>query len=158
MQSKILPLTKLTILETIVGEKPKSGAPFWAHLLLFIISLPFKIVWLILKLFGKGKDYINVTDSNWTSWSSVNGHIIERKNIAETGFDECIKFYNLKTNDKNIDLLLERKIFGEFHCETDYGLFLRQFDDPDDWPVSYLVFIDKSHNSYQRLKKIKSSW
>lgn len=32
------------------------------------------------------------------------------------------------------------------------------FDDPNDWPLSFLVFIDTLDFSYHRLKKVNSSW
>ena len=101
---------------------------------------------------------MDVKDAEWTDWNSVNGQPVKRKIIAETGFDNCIKFYHLQTADKQINNALTGKIFGEFYCETTYGIFLRKFDNPDDWPTSYLVFIDKSDFGYRRLKKSKSSW
>ena len=64
----------------------------------------------------------------------------------------------MRTADKRINDLLTDKIFGDFHLEKDYGIFLRQLDDPDDWPLSNLVFIDTSDFSFQRLKKVNSSW
>ncbi|HTF03985.1 MAG TPA: hypothetical protein VK826_08165 [Bacteroidia bacterium] len=152
-------MASITITETTDGKKKRlGGIPLWAYVLLFIVQIPFRIIGLVLKLFVKGKKHIPVTDSSWTSWNSVNGHEIDRRIISETGFDGCIKFYELRTNENQIHELLKGKIFGEFHCETNYGLFLRQFDNPDDWPVSYLIFIDKSNVSLQRLKKTKSSW
>lgn len=54
----------------------------------------------------------------------------------------------MRTDDKKINDLLTDKVFGGFHWEKDYGIFLRQFDDPDDWPLSYLVYIDKSDKGF----------
>lgn len=147
----------MTITETTVGNKTKEKVPFLTWLWVNLLSLPFRLSAFFI---GRRHDYFKVTDSEWTNWYPfpTDGHKIERKIIAETGFDGCIKFYHLRTADKRINDLLTGKIFGDFHWEKDYGIFLRQFDDPDDWPVSYLVFIDTADYSYQRLKKVNSSW
>ena len=147
----------MIITETTVGEKKKDRVPILTWLWVKLLSLPFRL----LALFkGRQIDYFRVTDSEWADWYPfpTDGHKIERKIIAETGFDGWIKFYQLRTADKRINDFLIDKIFGDFHWEKDYGIFLRQFDDPADWPLSYLVFIDTSDFSFQRLKKVNSSW
>jgi hypothetical protein len=147
----------MTINETTVGDKRKNRVPIWAWLWVNLLSLPFRLLALFI---GRRHNYFNVTDSEWTDLYPfpTDGNKIERKIVAETGFDGCIKFYHLRTADNRINDLLTDKIFGDFHWEKDYGIFLRQFNDPDDWPLSYLVFIDTSDFSFQRLKKVKSSW
>jgi hypothetical protein len=145
-------MTTLQITQVTDGKKKKEILPFLALDLLQILLFPFRL------LFGGRNNYSIVKDNEWTSCGSVNGQVIERNIIAETGFDDIIKFYRLRTTDKQIDRLLAGKVFGEFIYETNYGLFLRQFNNPGDWPTSYLVFIDKSDNSYRKLKKSKSSW
>ncbi len=119
-----------------------------------ILWLPFKLLEIIL---GK-QNYLPIDTNSWTSWCSVNGQDIERNLVGETGFDGVIKFYRLRTSDEQINRTLQGKIFGEFHCETNYGLFLREFKTLDDWPTSYLIFVDKENYTYRRLQKTVSSW
>jgi hypothetical protein len=147
----------MTITEKTFGNKTKYKIKFLTWLWINILSLPFQM----LNLFViRRKKYIEVSDSEWFNLYPfpTDGYNIERKIIAETGFDNCIKFYHLRTSNKNINEILTGKIFGDFHWEKDNGIFLRQFDNPNDWPISYLVFIDKSDFSFQRLKKVNSSW
>lgn len=147
----------MTITETTVGDKEKNRVPALTWLWANILTLPFRLLYMFV---GKRHNYFELTDSEWTDWYpfQTDGHKIERKIIVETGFDGFIKFYRLRTADKKINDLLTNKIFGDFHWEKDYGIFLRQFDDPNDWPFSYLVFIDTTNYSYHRLKKVSSSW
>lgn len=147
----------MTVTETTVGDKPNNRVPILTWLWINLLSLPFQLIRLIV---GRRHKYSVVTDNAWTDWYPFpsDGHKIERKIIAETGFDNCIKFYHLRTADRRINDLLTDKIFGDFHWEKDYGIFLRQFDDPNDWPISYLVVIDTSDFSFKRLKKVNSSW
>jgi len=146
----------MTVTEMTVGDKAQKKIPILTRLWFNLISLPYRLIYLLI---GRRHDYFKVTDSEWADWYPfpTDGHKIERKIIAETGFDGCIKFYHLRTADKRINDLLTDKIFGDFHWEKDYGIFLRQFDDPDDWPISYLVFIDTLDFSFQQLKKVNSS-
>jgi len=147
----------MTITETTDGNKSTNRIPIWTWLWVNFLSIPFRLLAL---LFGRRQNYFSVTDGEWTDWYPfpTDGHKIERKIVAETGFDNSIKFYHLRTDDKKINDLLTDKIFGDFHWEKDYGIFLRQFDDPNDWPISYLVFIDTTDFSFHRLKKVNSSW
>jgi hypothetical protein len=150
-------MTKLKVTEKTEGKKTAENLLSYVF---FILLSPFKILYSIFTLLGLSKNYTDITDSNWESsyWYSVNGQPIERKIIAEIGFDGFIKFYNLRTTDNAINELIKNKIFGEFIYETDYGLFLRQFDSPSQWPTSYLVFIDKADKTISKIKKVKSSW
>ncbi|MBN8697016.1 MAG: hypothetical protein J0L87_10835 [Bacteroidetes bacterium] len=147
----------MTITETTDGKKTKKRVPILVWLWVNLLTLPFRLLSLFVSSRHK---YFEVTHSEWTDWYPFpsDGHKIERKIITETGFDGCIKFYHLRTSDKKINSLLTNKIFGDFHWEKDYGIFLRQFDNPDDWPISYLVFIDTTDFSFHRLKKVNSSW
>ena len=150
-------MTNLTVTEISEWQKEKENIPFWTLAFFKLLSLPFRLLHLII---GRKNNYTEVSNSKWTDLYPfpVTGHKIERKLVAETGFDNCIKFYHFKTADKEIDYLLKEKYFGEFHYETEYGIFLRQFKTPDEWPISHLVFIDKSDNSFRQLIKVNSSW
>jgi len=147
----------MTVTETTDGNKSANRLGVLTWLWFNLLSTPFRLFAL---LFGRRHNYFEVTDSEWADLYPfpTDGHKIERKIVAETGFDNCIKFYHLRTADKQINDLLADKIFGEFHWEKDYGIFLRQFENPDDWPVSYLVFIDTVGFNFHRLKKVNSSW
>ncbi|PJC61812.1 MAG: hypothetical protein CO022_07820 [Flavobacteriales bacterium CG_4_9_14_0_2_um_filter_32_27] len=147
----------MTVTETTDGNKTKNRIPIWTWIWVYLISFPFRLLALFI---GRRKNYFEVTDSEWTDLYPfpTDGHKIERKIIAETGFDGFIKFFHLRTADKKINDLLRDKIFGDFYWEKDYGIFLRQFDTPDEWPISYLVFIDTKDFSFQRLKKVNSSF
>ena len=147
----------MTITETTDGKKTKNRVLIWTSLWVNVLSLPIRLISLFVT---RRRKYIAVTDSEWIDWYPfpTEGHKIERKTIAKTGFDGLIKFYQLRTSDIKINDLLTDKIFGDFHWEKEYGIFLRQFDNPDDWPISYLVFIDTKDYSFHRLKKVYSSW
>jgi hypothetical protein len=147
----------MTVTVTTDGNKTKNRIPIWTCISGSLLSSQFGILALLI---GRRKNYFEVTDSDWTDLYPfpTEGHKIERKIIAETGFDRVIKFFHLRTANKKINDLLRDKIFGDFHWEKDYGIFLRQFDTPDDWPNSYLVFIDTKDFSFQRLKKVNSSF
>jgi hypothetical protein len=150
-------MINLTVTEITEGKKEEEKIPFWTLAFFKLLAFPFRLLQIFI---GRKKGYMKVSNGKWTDLYPfpVTGHKIERKLVAETGFDNCINFYNLQTKDKEIDSLLKGKYFGEFHYETEYGIFLRQFKNPDEWPISHLVFIDKSDNSYRQLIKSDSSW
>lgn len=147
-------MTEVTITEFQIG-KEKKDVPFWSFIWAWTISLPFRILMLLIP---KKHDYFEVTDDKWTDWKTINDLTVQRKIVAETGFDGVIKFYHLKSSDKDLNSLLDSRFFGTFLKETEYGVFLREFNDPDDWPKSYLSVIDKDFESIKRLRKIDSSW
>lgn len=147
-------MTTITAIEITEGNKSMLKFKSLMSVVISILWLPFTLVG---KMFG-WKDYCSVNTSSWTDWYSVNGQTIERKIVAETGFDGVVKFYNLRTLDEAMNRALQGRVFGEFHWETHYGLFLREFKTLGDWPTSYLVFIDKKGNHYKKLIKTNSSW
>lgn len=147
-------MTKV-IIEDFKNGKEKSGVPFWAFIWAWIISLPFRLLMLFIP---KKHNYVEVTNDNWTDWTTINDLTIQRKIVAETGFDGVIKFYHLKSSNKDLNELFDERFFGTFYKETRYGVFLREFNDPEDWPKSYLSLITKDFKSIQRLRKIDSSW
>jgi len=146
----------MTITETTEGKDSNNRVPIWMLIWAQFLSLPFRILF----LFVRKHNYTEIRNGDWTALYPfpTDGHAIERKIIAETGFDGCIKFYHLRTEDMKINELLQEKIFGEFHWEKDFGIFLRQFDSPNDWPISFLVFIDTGNFTFNRLRKVNSAW
>lgn len=131
---------------------------FWFNLVYYldmITYLPFKFFRLFVP---QRQNYIKVADENWKDWTTLKGTMIQRKLVAETGFDGLIKFYHLKSTNQNLNNLLSGKIFGIFFKQTDYGVFLREFGNPDAWPNSYLVMLDEEFKSINRLRKVNSSW
>jgi len=147
-------MTNIQIKDFQIGKEPK-GVPLWAIAWAWIISLPFRIA---MFLFPNKHDYMEVSDDQWTDWITYKDNVIKRKIVAETGFDGVIKFYHLQSNDQDLNKLLDKKHFGTFYKESIYGLYLREFNDPDDWPISYLSIIDNEYLYIRRLKKINSSW
>lgn len=87
----------MTVTETTVGNKPNDKMPFLTWLYISVISFPFRLLSMFV---GRRHDYKIVTNSEWSDWYPfpTDGHKIERKIIAETGFDDYIKFYNLRTS------------------------------------------------------------
>jgi hypothetical protein len=141
--------------EIKVGKKKIEILSYLWVGLINLLVLPYTLLlWLVIKKHNP----FDVADNNWKIWSFVNEHEIERRIVAETGFDGCIKFYELRTREKNINETFKEKFFGEFYLETDYGLFLRLFENPKSWPISYLYFIDKSDYSFKKIKKVRSSY
>ena len=114
--------TTMTITEITIGEKEKYSIPTFNRVWIFLITLPFRLLHLF---FSRKHDYFEVPNSEWSNWYPFpsDGHNIQRKIYAETGFDNCIKFYLLRTEDERINDLLNMKIFGDYHWEKDYGIF-----------------------------------
>lgn len=146
----------MNVTEKIEGV-PKSKRESTPRLWLRFLLLPIRI---LVKLIGDKKNYIEISDSPWESFFPfpMEGTQLEKKLIAETGFDGHIKFYRIRTENQSINSVLENKTFGEFHWENESGIYLREFENVDDWPVSYFVQLDKSNFQFRRLVKVDSSF
>jgi hypothetical protein len=83
---------------------------------------------------------------------------IEKRLVALTGFDNYIDFYNLASTDKKLNKVISGKVFGNFICKIDNGIFLRQFKSPKDWPNSRLVYIGFDNYEIITVSKSDSSW
>ncbi|PIQ31956.1 MAG: hypothetical protein COW63_07560 [Bacteroidetes bacterium CG18_big_fil_WC_8_21_14_2_50_41_14] len=147
------PLTTYKAIEKVIGTKPQNtvGLTFITFLLT-ILTLPLRL----LTLFNKG--YSDISDSDWELMLSDDNIKIEKKQIAATGFDDCIKFYGLTSTDKKLNDLLRENIFGDFIVKINNGIFLRQFKSPSDWPNSKLVYISLDTYKVENISKSKSSW
>jgi len=148
-------MIKFKTTEIVIGQHPNKSLGTKFHLtdiLLTIIMFPFRIV----NLFNKG--YTSLSDSDWELMFSTIEFKIEKRLVALTGFDNCIVFYNLSSTDKKLNEVIRGKVFGNFICKTDSGIFLRQFKSPKDWPNSKLVYIGFDNYKIMTVSKSDSSW
>ncbi|HTN00046.1 MAG TPA: hypothetical protein VL088_14920 [Pedobacter sp.] len=94
----------------------------------------------------------------YNNWQENNDITFRRKLENETAFDGIVKIYSLKTNSDKINKLLEKKFFGNFYHPTKSGVFLRQFEHKDSWPITNLIFIDLVKITSTNIIKTDSSW
>ena len=72
--------------------------------------------WEKLKFWENSKNYFDYSLEKFTEWEIINSVVISRKLENETCFDGIVKIYSLKTNQKEINKVLENKYFGGFIC------------------------------------------
>ncbi|MEP4531625.1 MAG: hypothetical protein ABJ004_00975 [Cyclobacteriaceae bacterium] len=101
------------------------------------------------------QDYSKTT---YELWSEVNGVTFERKLAYETAFDGVVKIYTLRTNNEQVNKLLEGHYFGEFGYPTSKGMLLRKFKSKTSWPKTRIVHLNLVTNELTEIKRTNSSW
>jgi hypothetical protein len=82
----------------------------------------------------------------------------ERKLENETAFDGVVKIYSLISNNKELNILLEGKLFGDFIFPSDTGIFLRMFKSKTSWPNTKLIHVNLDKYSFDEIIDTNSSW
>ena len=91
-------------------------------------------------------------------WDVFNGIKFYRKLEYETAFDGIVKIYSLKTDNSQINKLLDGLFFHRFVYPTKSGLLLRQFKAKKSWPRTRLVILNFSTIDLSIITKTKSSY
>lgn len=101
---------------------------------------------------------INYSSENYKYWLKTSSYTFERKLEYETAFDGIVKIYKLRSNDIEVDNLLNDVFFGDFYYETESGIFLRLFNRRNSWPTTTLVYLDLVNLILLKINKNNSSW
>ena len=100
----------------------------------------------------------NYDQEKFQQWDVFNGIKFYRKLEYETAFDGIVKIYSLKTDNSQINKLLEGLFFHGFVYPTKSGLLLRQFKSKKSWPQTRLVILNFSTIDLSIITKTKSSY
>ena len=101
---------------------------------------------------------LNYSTEKYEFWETLKFTNFERKLENETAFDGIIKIYSLTSNNKELNKLLDGKLFGDFIFPSDTGIFLRMFKSKSSWPNTKLVHIDLDNYSIDEITDTNSSW
>ncbi len=91
-------------------------------------------------------------------WLTVSNITFDRKLEYESGFDDILKIYSLRTNNRDLNKELSEKFFGNFIYFAKNGVFLRMFKSKKSWPKTRLVYLNFVTNKLSVIKKTNSSW
>lgn len=101
---------------------------------------------------------LNYTQEKYEYWVEFNLVSFKRKLENETAFDGIVKIYSLKTDNEDLNQLLNGHFFGNFIYPTEDGVFLRMFDNKDSWPKTSLIYLNLKSFSMEYLNQNNSSW
>ena len=101
---------------------------------------------------------LNYETEQYTEWTKAGLITIERKLKYETAFDGVVKVYSLKTNNPNMNSILDGKYFADFLHFAENGIFLRMFKSKTSWPKTRLIYIDFRNYKLVVIKKTSSSY
>ncbi len=94
----------------------------------------------------------------YQEWDVFNGVKFYRKLEYETAFDGIVKIYSIKTDNSQINTLLNGLFFHRFAYPTKSGVLLRQFKSKKSWPKTRLVILNFLLNELRIITKTKSSY
>jgi len=101
---------------------------------------------------------IDYSAENYRYWLKADSYTFERKLEHETAFDGIVKIFKLRTNNIEVDNLLNDVYFGDFHYETESGIFLRLFNLKTSWPITTLVYLDFDNSKLIKINENRFSW
>lgn len=100
----------------------------------------------------------NLSHDRYIHWFDHYSIRFERSLADEIGFDGIIKILNLKSNDNDVNGLLQGLFFFDFYCNIYNGVFLREFPRINSWPNTNLIYLNLETKKIQRLFSSKSSY
>ena len=101
---------------------------------------------------------LNYSSEKYEFWVTLLLTNFERKLENETAFDGIVKIYSLRSNNKELNTLLNGKLFGDFIFPSDTGIFLRMFKSKSSWPNTKLIHINLDNDSFDEIIDTNSSW
>lgn len=114
--------------------------------------------WGKIKFWKNSPNLFDYSQEKYSEWENINSTVLSRKLQNETCFDGIVKIYSLRTNQTELNKVLENKYFGSFiHIRKD-DIFLKMFKTKNSWPNTILVRLNIESCELEIIRKTNTSW
>ena len=100
----------------------------------------------------------NYAKETYKDWLTVHGIRFLRKLENETAFDGIVKIYSIKSDNDEINKIINGLFFGKLGEPTDSGILLRLFKNKHSWPTTSLTHLNIRDGELTLIKESKSSY